>query len=96
MASARQEALAQLGRRHAPEEPERHAPASSPLLCSAPSPVARLSRLGSSSPLGSFSAKVGPRLSAQPSFHHRLLEVATQFEGVLGDSALYRSALNTS
>lgn len=79
MASARQETLAQLGRLHAPEEPERRFPsgaaASSPFLCTAPSPV---SWLGSSSPLGSFNAKVGPRLSAHPSFDHRLLEVAAQ------------------
>lgn len=66
MAATRQETLAQLGRLDAPKDLQHHLPsgaASSPFLCSAPSP---LTRLGSSSPLGSLSAKVGPRPSAPP------------------------------
>ncbi|XP_029697378.1 pleckstrin homology domain-containing family A member 7-like isoform X4 [Takifugu rubripes] len=61
MASARQEMLAQLGKFDPTEEPYHHVPsdttASSPFLCSAPSSVSHLSRLGPSSPLRSFNTK---------------------------------------
>lgn len=96
MAATRQETLAQLGRLDAPKDLQHHLPsgaASSPFLCSAPSP---LTRLGSSSPLGSLSAKVGPRPSARPSFTTRCWRLPLRLEGVVGDSALYRSTLNAS
>lgn len=96
MAATRQETLAQLGRLDAPKDLQHHVAsgaASSPFLCSAPSPI---TRLGSSSPLGSLSAKVGPRPSAHPSFTTRSWRLPLHLEGVVGDSALYRSTLNAS
>lgn len=84
MASARQQALAQLQRLNGPAEShlQNHLLAastasSSPLLSAGPSPVSQQGHVSLSAPLGPGNSQVGAHLPASPSVNQEQVEVAT-------------------